>query len=652
MQFKHPEILYALLLLIIPIIIHLFQLQRFEKVPFTNVQFLKNVEQQTRKSSRLKKFLILLSRLLTFTCLIFAFAQPFLSNTKLEQQHNTTIYLDNSFSMQAKGENGELLKSSAQQIIDNIINQTNNITLITNNKSFKKSELKSLKNELISIDYTPSKLDLNAILLKINSLNDNTTGTLNKSIIISDFQDINLINKPDFTSMNGEVNLLKLSPKNNNNFFVDSIFISGNNSFETNLNVIVKSTLTSTKNLTLSLFSNSKLIGKTTARFDNSKISKISFSLPNTLNFNGKISLTDEALTFDNDFYFSISKPEKVDVLSIGETSEYLKRIYSENEFNFTTTPLLNLNYNQIKKQHLIVLNELEYIPNELGNEISEFVKNGGHIVIIPSPKTNINSYNTFLNSLLIGTIESKNEVEHQITTIRFDHPLIQDVFEKKVTNFQYPKTNLNYNTHFNNSSSIINFDSNEPFISSINKKSSTIYWFSSPLNKNFSNFTQSSLIVPIFYNFAKHSLKTSQLYYTVNLDKEIEIKTSLGKDQVLTISNESTEFIPLQTVSQNKATLKLNDNSLKSGFYNIKNGNETLQTIAFNYNRNESHLSYSDIEQLIKNNNNVSISSSIDNVFNKIYNQQKINWLFKWFLAFSILFLLIEMLLLKYFKI
>mgnify|MGYP000182441634 FL=1 len=90
----------------------------------------------------------------------------------------------------------------------------------------------------------------------------------------------------------------------------------------------------------------------------------------------------------------------------------------------------------------------------------------------------------------------------------------------------------------------------------------------------------------------------------------------------------------------------------LKSGFYNIKNGNETLQTIAFNYNRNESHLSYSDIEQLIKNNNNVSISSSIDNVFNKIYNQQKINWLFKWFLAFSILFLLIEMLLLKYFKI
>ena len=44
MQFKHPEILYSLLLLIIPILIHLFQLQRFVKVPFTNVKFLKNID--------------------------------------------------------------------------------------------------------------------------------------------------------------------------------------------------------------------------------------------------------------------------------------------------------------------------------------------------------------------------------------------------------------------------------------------------------------------------------------------------------------------------------------------------------------------------------------------------------------------------------
>jgi hypothetical protein len=37
MQFKHPEILYFLFLLVIPILVHLFQLRRFKKEFFTNV---------------------------------------------------------------------------------------------------------------------------------------------------------------------------------------------------------------------------------------------------------------------------------------------------------------------------------------------------------------------------------------------------------------------------------------------------------------------------------------------------------------------------------------------------------------------------------------------------------------------------------------
>ena len=69
MQFKHPELLWALLVLLIPIIIHLFQLRRFQKVTFTNVKFLKNVKLQTRKSSQIKKWLVLITRLLLLACL-------------------------------------------------------------------------------------------------------------------------------------------------------------------------------------------------------------------------------------------------------------------------------------------------------------------------------------------------------------------------------------------------------------------------------------------------------------------------------------------------------------------------------------------------------------------------------------------------------
>ena len=81
MQFKHPEILYALLLLLIPILVHLFQLRRFKKEAFTNVKFLKAVTLQTRKSSQIKKWLILTTRLLLLGAIILAFAQPYFAKT-------------------------------------------------------------------------------------------------------------------------------------------------------------------------------------------------------------------------------------------------------------------------------------------------------------------------------------------------------------------------------------------------------------------------------------------------------------------------------------------------------------------------------------------------------------------------------------------
>lgn len=652
MQFKHPEILYALLLLIIPIIIHLFQLQRFVKVPFTNVAFLKNIERQTRKSARLKKWLVLLSRLLALSCLILAFSQPYFSESSTQQNVNVTIYVDNSFSMQAKGEQGELLKSAAQKIIENNYIQNSTFTLITNEANFNNLNAKSLKNELIDLNYSPNKLDLNTVLLKAKSNYSNKTNTSNKIVLISDFQNVNIKNKIDFTIADSPISLLQLSPKEAQNIYLDSVSLEHKSTTERLLNVLVKSTQINTSTVPVSLYQEENLIGKTTAKFANSNRSTIQFTLPNSNNFNGKISLIDDGLEFDNDFFFSISKPEKINVLGIGNPAEFLPKIYTQNEFNFTASPLQHLNYNSLQNQQLILLSELVDIPAELLRSLSEFLENGGSLAVIPSQNANIDSYNRLLNALQAGKISAKIENEHQITSINYGHPLINDVFEKKVTNFQYPKTTMHFQNNFKNSSAILKFDNNSPFISSMKTRNSSFYWFSSPLNKEISDFTQSPLVVPIFYNFAKNSLKTGQLYYTIASENEIEITASIDKDEVLKISNETNAFIPLQKVSQNKVNLTLSDIILQSGFYQISNNGDVLETIALNYSREESDANYADLKSLVANAKNVTISSSIDDLFNEIGNQQKINWLFKWFLAFSVLFLFLEMLLLKYFKI
>ena len=78
MKFAYPEFLYALFAIAIPIIIHLFNFRKFKKIYFSNVEFLKEVQQETQAKSKLKHLLILLSRILAIVFLVFAFAQPFI----------------------------------------------------------------------------------------------------------------------------------------------------------------------------------------------------------------------------------------------------------------------------------------------------------------------------------------------------------------------------------------------------------------------------------------------------------------------------------------------------------------------------------------------------------------------------------------------
>ena len=118
MQFIYPEFLLALLALAIPIIIHLFNFRRFKKILFTNVRFLREIKQDTQSRSRLKHLLILLTRLSAITFLVLAFAQPFIPVRKTTFESSSkrvSIYIDNSFSMDALGNSGNLLEVSKKK---------------------------------------------------------------------------------------------------------------------------------------------------------------------------------------------------------------------------------------------------------------------------------------------------------------------------------------------------------------------------------------------------------------------------------------------------------------------------------------------------------------------------------------------------------
>jgi len=640
MQFKHPELLYALFALLIPILIHLFQLRKFKKQAFTNVAFLKKVTAQSRKSSQIKKWLILFTRMLVFAALIFAFAQPFTSKINaLNTQKETVVYIDNSFSMQAKGQEGELLKRAVQDLIENL-EVTENFSVFTNNYTFKNTTITAIKNELLQLDYASNQLNYDAVLLKGKNLFSTNSGNQQQLILVSDFQTKETAFTPTLDSLIS-LHAVQLKPVNSNNLSIDSLYISNKTPLNIELTAHVSNQGKPLKNIPISLFNNENLIAKTAIDIEQNATAV--FTVNNEESVNGSIVIDDINLAFDNTLFFSINKATKANVLAINESDDtFLKRIYSENEFQYTSVSLNELNYSDIENQNLIVLNELESIPNSLTTALKAFTDKGGFLMIIPSEKSDLQTYNDLLLPYNMR-FTALNSSEKRITTIHYSHPLYKDVFNKEVSNFQYPKVQSFYTLNSSNGSTPLQFEDDKAFLT----KSDQVYAFSASLKTENSNFKNSPLIVPTLYNVGKQSLKTSELYYVIAEENKFDIPISLQQDDILMMTLNDESLIPQQQYFNNKVQITTNDVPATAGTYTVSNKLDFIENISFNYKRDESMLQYQDLSGI----KHINLSHSLPDLLGNLKSDSKINELWKWFVIFALGFLAIELLILKYFK-
>lgn len=642
MQFKHPELLYFLLLLVIPILVHLFQLRKFKTEYFTNVKFLKELAIQTRKSSKLKKYLLLATRMLLLTFLILAFAQPFFKAKDSKNANNELyIILDNSFSMQAKGKKGELLKRAVQDLLEHTPENAN-FSLITCSDNYWNTDIKSIQKELQNLKYSASPFQLDNLLAKIKA----HKSAFNKDIVV--ITDGVGLQPNQAKNINDDEHLYFIfsEAENKKNIAIDSVYVNQTMDNFYEIGVKLDAYGEDFKNIPIALYNNNKLTAKTLVNFE-TKSKTINFTIPKE-DFNGYVSITDNGLEYDNNYYFSISKPQKSNVISIGDTqkSNFLSRIYTSNEFNYTNYPLESLDYNSIEKQDAIVLNELKDIPVALQTTLKSFVEKGGNVVVIPNAECTVSNLNGFLGNY--GGIQFKplSNTEKTITKINFSHPLFGNVFEKKIDNFQYPKTKSNFEIS-NSAPMILGYSDATSFLCGVHNGVSTVYVFSAPINLDNSNFQNSPIIVPTFYNMGQNAQKAGVSAITIGENKPFIIDAMLSKDEIVTLKNATESFIPVQQILNNKVKLTFNDNPKEAGNFDVMSKNASIENISFNYSRTESNLS----------NANTSVASdykeisNVDSIFDTLQANRADNQIWKWFVFLTLLFIVLEILIQKFVK-
>ena len=622
MTFLYPQFLWALGALAIPVIIHLFYFRRYRTVYFTNVRHLKEIKEETATRSNLKQLLILLSRLLALALLVFAFAQPFipneLENVKVKDQA-VSIFVDNSFSMNAGGQAGSLLDES-KKIVNGIVESygaAHDYQLLTHDFKGEQQALindRQINSFLEDVEITSGSRNLNDILLRQKQALEKSGAEEKISYIISDFQKSMVNTEALERDTNFNVFLIPLQSQQSNNIYIDSCWFDAPVlKINEPINMMVRlgqNDDESSENISLSLKVDGKIKAIADVNFEQRK--KVTDTLRFTIDKPGwhtaEVLIDDYPISYDDNYFVSFQIVPSVAVLSINgtEPNKYLNAIFSSDDyFVYEEASIDQIDYASLPNFNTIVLNEITAFPSGLVAELKNFVLDGGSIVVIPPFDLDIESYNDALEAWDAGRVSGVSDQSTTVSRINIESNLFANTFEELPENIDLPVVNKHVNFSGgvrSREEQLLTFRNRQPFVSRFENEKGAVYMFGAPLDEEFTNLPAHAIFVPMFYNIALLSKSPEVNAYVIGKKDQIEIRnTGYDRESHFILKNENIELIPEQRYLGNKIVLNLHDrNSQKmqlqeAGIYELVNskGVGEKKILAFNYNRNESILDY-----------------------------------------------------------
>ncbi len=675
MGFLFPEFLFCLALIAIPVIIHLFNFRRFKKVYFTNVNFLKDVQVQTASAKKLKERLILLCRVLAIFFLVMAFAQPFIKNKNQSQSFQKTvvsIYLDNSFSMEAVNKNGTLLDEGKRKVQDLVSGYGLNdkFQLLTNNFDAS-AQLLLTKDEVLreleNVKISPVTRNYQQITNQQQSFLLNQRQSNRVAYLISDFQkqaDFKQGLQKDSTV---DFTLVPLLANSLPNVSIDSVyFLSPFHQAKQLESLVYKISNHSNKdveNTPVSL----KINGVQKA-IANSSIKANSFVL-DTMRFSGltgnwqkaTLSIKDYPITFDDEFNFAFEIKNHLNITSIynDKPVNSIGVAYGTDPFfNFSEINQTQINYSKLANQQLIILENLLEIPAGLSQQLKQYVQVGGSLSVFIPLKADLNSYKTFLQSLQTDIPLSLETAENKVDKLNLGHPVFKDVFDQQPKNIDLPIAKQYFkSSNFTKTTKQVLFSgtASNNLLSAYQLGKGKVYLSFIPLEKEASNFAQHALFLPVLFKSALLGFNSQTLFYTLGANQSVTIPSvPLSANETIKIKGKGVDIIPTYQNNGSNSSVYFADQLKQTGFYNVFLKDSLLNVFALNRNRAESALSFYNQNELEK-----LFGLSTKNVINskeKITNQQikEVNLgssLWKLCLILTLIFLAAEVLLIRFYK-
>ena len=618
MEWGKPDMLWALTALIIPVLIHLLQLRRYVEVKFSNVSFLDEVNKEAKSHQRLKHLLILLTRLVAVGALVLAFADPFIpfgddENSEQLAHNIVSLYVDNSPSMQAIGENGNLLqtaKADALKIVDQY-SETDRFHIITN--EFNGADSRYLTKEECAekiVSIKPSTIGRNVdVIISRTTDNISKTHNHNKSIYyLSDLQksthDLGEQFTPD-TSIN--IHFIPSFANERPNIWVDSAWFSSPIATlgkQAILNLRLKHNATSEVeglNMRLDVNGERKAVGTYNIKPGLATDTVMRFSFDNPGNYHAKISIDDSPISFDNTYYLGYEVVSKIRVLQISND------IQSEDATSITRVCRSNDDAIEIENRgvlpdelelqnfDLIISNGLNSPSNGYSNTLAKFVDGGGTVLIIPDTNEINPRAELLMNGLGFGEeyVWDRSDELNAINSLNVEHPYFDGVFSSTPSKMDLPKSIMAL--RYKASAEVERLGSNwngQNFLVKAQHGRGSSFLLGMPLGKEISNLTSHALFVPLILRMVHTSRKSEINAITLGEENTITLREEFESGATVRIisTDSASSIIPEIRSVNGVSRLTLGPALTKPGNYKILKDGAQMGALGVNSNKNESN--------------------------------------------------------------
>lgn len=551
MSFLNPFFLVSLVALTIPVVIHLINLRKPQKLAFSTTAFFRELQRSTIRRLKIKKWLLLAMRALAVLLLALALARPFLEPqlTGFNPRSGDILYtvvVDNSPRMGQIDEEGPYYEQAvefAEEIIDRAGSDDRFLIVPTHGeietrRAVSRNEAYALLEEIEPANqgnYTRDRMRFAANAVSDTPLDGGTIywiGDGGKTSVetVEDFD----WEAYELDRRQVPLHYVKVGTEYSGNVGISSVE-SPNQIVSRGLPVSVEVEVTNygedpIVNHYVELEAQGRSKGQYEVELDPGQSRSYVFEVvpQQAGTVSGQARLDGDQFSFDNTRYFSLQVPETQNLLLVYEDRDgqqyksYLTPVLeaaleTSAQLEFEAVELQSFDVNRLADADGVILEGLTRIPEYLESDLQSFVQQGNGLILFPSETSDIDNYNSFLDFMNAGQFTGmRGDYARFEQVAGFDrlvegHPILDEIFEERDDDeirITTPRIFYHwiYDTGERSANTVFQTNLNEPLLTEHSVGSGRLIVSSMGVDPGWSNFPVNPLFAPVYYRTALYA--------------------------------------------------------------------------------------------------------------------------------------------------